>query len=422
MSLLGLPFMLIVAGVALVVVAACALLWNRWARPLAWPMRLLSLALVMLSGAVLAGVVVNRSFSFYSTVDDLLASGARTYQPPGAEDPALAAGVTVLTPNWKLAGRAAAAAGRGTVLQVRISGQRSRIQRAGLVYLPAAWFLDRARSLPVIEFLHGYPGRPGDLLGQIALPSVLDAEIAAVRIPPVVGIVPLLYQGRASECVDAVGGQRNETYLAVDVPAAVQHSFHTLPGRTLGLLGYSEGGFCAANLGLHHPDRVAAAVSLSGYFTAGTDPHTKDLYRGVRGARQRNSPLWWVQHRAPTAPAMLLFASAGDRDSVLQDRELARAAARDAPRLPLQVTLDPSGGHNFGTWQRAMPAALDFLGRLLPAPLAPPLRLPSDPQIRQTAPPRPVATDVPRNGEPYQRRPGKRAVVGPPLPSRTARK
>lgn len=422
-SLLGLQFLVLVVSIAVLVCVAVALLWNRWPRLLRWPMRLSSVALVMLAGALVAGTVVNRGFAFYSSVDDLLATPARTYQPPVAEDPATAAGVEILTPNWQQLGKAAAAQGRGTVVQVRIPGPRSGLDRPGLVYLPAAWFLDRGRALPTIELFPGYPGRPGDYLGQIDLPYALDQEIAAARMPPVIGVLPSMYDGgRASECVDAVGGERNETYLAIDVPAAVQRSFHTLPGRTLGLLGYSEGGFCAANLGLHHPDRVAAAVSLSGYFTAGTDPHTKQLYRGVRGALQRNSPLWWVQHRAPTAPAMLLFASAGDRDSVQQDRALARAAATDAPKLPLAVTLFPTGGHNFGTWQRAMPAALDFLGRLLPMPLAPALKLPPDPQVRVPPAQTRVLATEPRRAGPRTGRAHQTPLVGPPLPTHAARR
>lgn len=378
MSLLGLPFLLLVVAVAVVVAGGVALLWNRWPRPLAWPARVAGLALVMAVGAAVAGTVVNRSFAFYSTVDDLLAAPARTYQPPAVGDASVPPDVQVLTPHWEAQGRRRAARGQGTLLDVRIPGARSGLDRDGLLYLPAAWF-SGGRSLPVVELLHGQPGGPSGYGKQLHIAHVLDEEIAAQRMPPVLAVVPRTYEGRTSECVDGADGERDETYLAVDVPAAIERGFRGLPGRTLGMLGYSEGGFCAANLGLHHPDRVAAAVSLSGYFTAGTETHARALYRGVRGSLQRNSPLWWVQHRAPTAPALLLVASAGDPDSVAQDRSLRAAAGRYAPHLPLELALLPTGGHNFGTWSVALPAGLDFLGRHLPMPLARPVPLPPDP-------------------------------------------
>src|SRR5438309_241125 len=167
-----------------------------------------------------------------------------------------------------------------------------------VIGLPAAWFLDAGVSLPVVEMLHGYPGSPGNFRVQLGIETILDHEISARRMPPAVAVFPNTYErGRASECVDAVRGQADETYLAVDVPNDVQATFGTSTGRALGLLGYSEGGFCAVNLGLHHPDRVTAAASLAGYFTAGTDTGTKVLYVGQRDALLRNSPLWWVRHR-----------------------------------------------------------------------------------------------------------------------------
>jgi pimeloyl-ACP methyl ester carboxylesterase len=401
-SLLGLPFLLLVLGVTALVLAACATLWNRWPRPVLWPARVTSLILVMAVGAALAATVANRSFGFYTTTGELLGASALTYQPPNSFQVGRAGSVTVQVedPDWYRTGSAAAASGRGSMFAVLLPGGLSRLSRHGFVYLPAAWFLDRGTSLPLIEMFHGYPGSPGNFRVQLDIASLLDREIAARRMPPAVTVFPNTYeQGRASECVDAVHGQRVETYLAVDVPNDMTAAFDTLPGRAVGLLGYSEGGFCAVNLGLHHPDRVAAAVSLSGYFTAGTDRGTKSLYRGVRGALLRNSPTWWVRHRAPTGPALLVVSGGGDRDSRKQDRALAGVARQYAPRLTLISALVPGGGHNFATFTSAIPAALDFLGEHLPAPLAAPLRLPLDPTgtspIRPTAAPSRLPSPVP---------------------------
>ena len=431
MSLLGTPFLVLMTVVAIAVPAAVALLWSRWPARAAWPARIVGLLLVMVVGAAYAGTLVNRTFGFYSRVGDVLATSALTYRPPQSFQAAHQSGpdeVQVLEPDWVRAGQASAQQGKGEMLRVLLPGRRSGLARHGLVYLPATWFLDPGVSLPVIEMLHGYPGSPGNFRVQLGIEAILDHEIAVRRLPPAVVVFPNTYQqGRASECVDAVRGQRNETYLAVDVPDDVQATFGTSPGRALGLLGYSEGGFCAVNLGLHHPDRVAAAVSLAGYFTAGTDTGTKALYGGQRDALLRNSPQWWVRHRGPTAPALLLVSGGDDRASVAQDRALARTAYRYAPKLPVLAALLPHGAHNFPTFDRALPAALDFLGQHLPGPLAPLLRLPLDPKVlppsgakvsarSASATPRPSAT----SGTPPP--PGQRArPSGRPRPTGSTR-
>lgn len=411
MNLLGAPFLVLMTVVAVLVPASVGLLWNRWHRRVVWPARVIGLVLVMLIGAGYAGTLVNRSFGFYSSVSDLLATSALTYRPPqsfqithqGSGD-----ATQVQQPDWFRSGQAAAQDGRGIMLRVLMTGRRSGLARHGLVYLPATWFLDPGVSLPVIEMLHGYPGSPGNYRVQLGIEAVLDREIAARRMPPSVAVFPNTYErGRASECVDAVNGQRDETYLAIDVPNDVQATFGTSSGRALGMLGYSEGGFCAVNLGLHHPDRVAAAVSLSGYFTAGSDRGTKALYAGRRDALLRNSPLWWVRHRAPTAPALLVVSGSDDRASVAEDRALAGTARRNAPKLPITAALIPRGAHNFTTFDRALPAALDFLGLHLPGPLAPLLKLPGDPLV------------VAPEGTPSPRRPAGRPQPLLPVMSRS---
>jgi enterochelin esterase-like enzyme len=450
LSLLGTPFLVLMLLVAVLVPTAVAVLWNRWPHRIAWPARVLGLLLVMVMGAGAAATLVNRSFGFYSTVNDLLATSALTYRPPQSFSATSQSGpdaVQVLDPHWLQEGQALAKDGHGSMLAVLMVGRRSGLARHGFVYLPPTWFLDPGVNLPVIEMLHGYPGSPGNFRAQLGVAPILDAEIAARRMPPSVAVFPNTYQqGRASECVNAVSGERDETYLAIDVPDDVQATFGTLGGRSLGLLGYSEGGFCAVNLGLHHPDRVTAAVSLSGYFTAGTDTGTKRLYGGKREALLSNSPVWWARHRSPTAPALLLVSGTDDRESMEQDRSLARISHRFAPKLPVFAAIVPHGAHNFATFDRAMPAALDFLGEHLPGPLAPLIRLPLDrqalapttvvlPPKRRLPPPRSTPTPgrsasprvspsvrygpIPRRSpSPY--RPYPSSPTPPPRPSPTA--
>ena len=154
------------------------------------------------------------------------------------------------------------------------------------------------------------------------------------------------------------------------------NTFRVLNSRSWAALGYSTGGFCAVNIGFHSPQRFAAVASLSGYFTAVQDRWTGDLYRGSRSRRNRNSPLWWVEHAHPAGPALYLFAAEGDRRAVQQDVQMAAATRAHAPGLPMETVVTPGGGHNFEVWRAALAPALDWMAAYLPGPLAAPLVLP----------------------------------------------
>jgi hypothetical protein len=85
LALTGLPFLAVLVGAAAAVVALTMLLWNRWPRWWAPPMRLLCLLLVMLAGTGLAGDMINRSYDFYTSFGDLL--GHASGPGPAAPEP-----------------------------------------------------------------------------------------------------------------------------------------------------------------------------------------------------------------------------------------------------------------------------------------------------------------------------------------------
>jgi dienelactone hydrolase len=382
MDLLGLPFLLVLVALAVALMIGVGWLWMRWpSRPpgLRLAGRGVSLMLVMVMGAVIAGDLVNRSYGFYSSFADLFGQSLTSADPVNSfAVPGQHSGLEILTPNWLERGRRAAATNAGVVLEVRYSGPASGVRRAGLLYVPAAYFTNPRHPLPGLEIFHGYPGSPRNVQQGLRIGPILDREISAGRIPPVVAAIPATYEGRSTECTDA-GRQKNETFLAVDVPADLQTVLPVLPGRSFAALGYSSGGFCAANLALHHPDRYVAAGIMSGYFTAGEDPGTGHLYGRGTTSRQFNSPIWWVTHRRPAAPALYLTASKEDPGSASADVAMATALRRHDPRLPMATTLLPAGGHNFNTWTAMLGPTLDWIARFLPAPLAAPLTLPAAP-------------------------------------------
>jgi S-formylglutathione hydrolase FrmB len=386
LSLVGWPFLVAVIAVSAAVAGGTIWCWNRIGqRWLAWPFRVCALLLVMVCGGALTAVVANRRYTFYATFGELFGHLPPPVAAVTVADRMLPAGVAD-------AGRRAALHGRGSVLTIRLPGATSGVNRYGYIYLPAAYFdpAYRTLSFAVVELFHGYPGGPGNWMRTLHIATVLDSEIQAHRMPPVIAVAPTSSSGSTdTECVNAVGGQQDETYLATDVPDDVVRSFRALSGSgTWAAAGLSTGGYCALNIALHHPRQYRAAVSLSGYATATGDASGR-LFKHSLIARELNSPAWWVVHRpAAQTPALYVVAGTADRDAVQQSEVLGDAVSG---RSELTEVYLP-GGHNFQVWGAAAPPALDWLGTYLPGPLAPPLHTPAAPGRGYLADPPPART------------------------------
>ncbi len=377
MSLTGWPFLTLLLVITVVAMAGVYITWTRWPRPVALPLRILSLVLMMVLGASLGGDLLNRSYDFYSSFGDLVGRPPNAHAYAALDPPRTAARVHIVDPRWLALAKRSAKLGEGTLLNVTFPGARSGITREGEIYLPAAYFTEGSdRYFAAIELFHGFPGHPHDFT-NLDVAKQLDTEIKAGRIPPLVAVIPHTYDTASTECVDGIDGEHDATYLAEDVYDDVINTFRVQAGRTWATLGISTGGFCAVNLALHHPERYAAAASLSGYFTAGEDPDTGRLYGGHgKFSRDANSPLWWVTHRSPVAPPIYLFASAGDPSAVREAQIMAAALAKHARGLPTDYDELPSGGHNWGVWSVAFSPAVDWIAQYLPAPLTPAKVLP----------------------------------------------
>jgi enterochelin esterase-like enzyme len=380
-SLTGWPFLALLVGITLIILVGVYAGWNRWPKVIRLPTRLIGLLLIMVLGAALAGDVLNRGFDFYSSFSDLFGVTPGVHAFAVTDPPKADARVIVKDPKWQTKGLEAARTGHGTLLDVTYPGSRSGITRPGQLYLPAAYFLgNQTLNFAAVELFHGFPGHPSDFQRNVHLTKLLDDEISNHRIPPLVVVIPQTYDTAVTECVNGIDGEKDDTYLSQDVYDDVVISFRVQSGRTWAAMGISTGGFCAANLGLHHPERYAAVASISGDFTAGEDPGAGRLFGGNgKFSIKVNSPLWWVTHRNPVAPPLYLFASAGDPDAVKEANAMAAALQKHAKGLPTAYALLPDGGHNWGVWGEAFPPALEWLAQYLPSPLAPPEVLPPGP-------------------------------------------
>ena len=143
----------------------------------------------------------------------------------------------------------------------------------------------RHYKFPVIELLHGSPGNPQawvDVMGVIpTFLNLLEAhptDAAVLVMPDTDG-----GQQYALQCLNDPGGIQDMTFVALDVPAAIARIARVQPpGRAWGLAGYSEGGYCTANIALQDPAGYGAAGVMSGYFA----PDPEHGARGQQAGRE----------------------------------------------------------------------------------------------------------------------------------------
>jgi enterochelin esterase-like enzyme len=370
---MGLMSPLTLAVAVLLTVAApvgCLALWNRLGKR-RW-VRLFGRGALILScqalAVLLAGLMLNHSYGFYT-------SWAELFGRPSLTTTAAAGTATGSLDNvYARRLRTAFADGHGTVIPWVVPGRSSGVPRQrALVYLPAAYGDPAAAAtrFPVVELLHGFPGRPESWTGPLQLQRILDAQIARRQSVPFIAVMPTqnLVFPRDTQCVDVSGGPRVDTFLSRDVHRAVIDSFRAATDTSgWALMGYSTGGYCAINLAMRHPDLFTAAVSLSGYARPAHDGSTGDLFGGSSALRNRNTPLWAAAHLPPRELSMLVITSRQDGASYRDTEQLAAAA-----RAPLRVVtiLLARGGHNAALWKAMEPEAFNWLSRQVTAPLAP---------------------------------------------------
>ena len=223
--------------------------------------RVLAACLAFIPAMVFGVAAVNKFYDYYQTwggmINDLTGQGSSI--PKYA-----AAGAGTNKQFDKNIGRVtnlAEDAQVGYLFQTSVTGVRSHLTRDVYVYLPPQYFQKAYAhyKFPVIELLHGSPGNPQawvDVMGVI--PTFLNllenhpTDAAVLVMPDTDG-------GRqyGLQCLNNPGGIQDMTFVALDVPTAIARIARVqLPGRAWGLAGYSEGGYCTANIALQDPAGV----------------------------------------------------------------------------------------------------------------------------------------------------------------------
>ena len=364
----------------LMVVFGGLLVWVALARQLVF--RVLAACMAFLPAMVFGVAAVNRYYDYYQTwggmINDLTSQGAGNL-------PKYAAGGKGTNKQFdKNIGRVTSQAEDaqvGYLFQTSVTGARTHLTRDVLVYLPPQYFQKSFRhyKFPVIELLHGSQGGPRawvDVMGVI--PTFLSLlgthpDDAAVLVMPDTDGSPRY----GLQCLNNPGGIQDMTFVARDVPDAIARIARVQPpGRAWGVAGYSEGGYCAANIGLQVPKGYGAVGVLSGYFAPirsqvpagnkpGGRPLTVNVFLGHPGLRLINTPRNYAT-RVPVndeLPAFWLAVGAEDTEDVLAAQDFRQVLRTRMVYVPLIVV--PGGGHQASVWRAALGPMLSWMTRPL---------------------------------------------------------
>ncbi|UFS57827.1 alpha/beta hydrolase [Subtercola endophyticus] len=182
------------------------------------------------------------------------------------------------------------------------------IARTALAYVPPAGLVANPPALPVIIQLNGQPGSPG--LDDPK--TLLDARAATNHglAPIVVNPDQLGDDSRDPLCLDTHRGNV-ETYIMKDVVPWVKAHFHVLQDpRDWTIVGFSNGGMCAAYFGAKYPGTFGNFVDISGDEYQGVDsaPTLDSVFGGDEAAYKAVWPVNVMDANAPYADSSAVFA------------------------------------------------------------------------------------------------------------------
>ena len=209
-------------------------------------------------------------------------------------------------------------------------------------------------SPPVLYLLHGLTDDHTGWLRFTSIERYADEAGLAVVMPAV----------HHSFYTDEVHGHAYWTYVSEELPALVRRLLRVSdrPEDTFAA-GLSMGGYGAIKLALSHPDRYAAAASLSGTlditYMADREDRAEIWDRAFGGEIRKENDLFALLAAAPSVPP--LYIGCGTSDGLLDANERFIAAATGAG---VDLTTDlRAGEHEWSLWDAQIADVIAWLPR-----------------------------------------------------------
>ncbi|WP_395294827.1 alpha/beta hydrolase [Kitasatospora hibisci] len=358
-------------------------LWPRLARQRPLPVlgRIGLLTVTQVSALAVLALSVNNSFGFYTSWDDLFSPGGAKLALTSNENhhggtpvsdaliqPTDEAGLESITDLPKGPPEEV-----GRIESVRVTGKETGLSDQMFVYLPPEYFDPKLSMVrfPVLLALSGYPGTTQHLVKELALPQTAWELRKAGKLTPSIIVMarPAVVSPRNTECVDVPGGPRTETWFAKDVPDALRATYRTSRSpSSWGVLGYSTGGSCALRLAMRFPDVFGNGTGMHGDFKVVEDQFTgASLFGGDRALADQSDLSWRLQNLPAPDLSLMVISTRKETDypETVKFVDLAEKVAATNPQFKVESLYLDDGGHNFDSWVRELPAALEWMSARL---------------------------------------------------------
>ncbi|EWS81778.1 esterase [Brachybacterium phenoliresistens] len=242
--------------------------------------------------------------------------------------------------------------GMGTSLTVLMPQAAAGIGMGGDDAAPA-----HGDGVPVLYLLHGLSDDCTIWERRTSIERYASEKGIAVVMPQV---------GRSFYCDEALG-EAYWTYLSEELPQLLARTFRISTAREdTFVAGLSMGGFGAFKLALNHPERFAAAASLSGVVDLvaleGLDVHQGHLAERIWGGKRPDGTqddLVGLLRAADPESLPALFLDCGTEDPLVMLNRGFIAAAEEKG-VAMQSRLRP-GNHTWDFWDTSIQDVLDWL-------------------------------------------------------------
>lgn len=232
---------------------------------------------------------------------------------------------------------------RGTLAEHRLASARLGNTRGITLYTPPGFDPDDPRNLLLFVFdARAY-------LTKVPTPALLDALVAAGRLPPVIAVFVSEIDG-ATRDRELPGNRDFADFMADELlPFVRARTGARVPAARTILAGSSYGGLAAATIALRHPERFGNAIALSGSFwwlSAGEPPQSvaDQVARGPRKPVRFHLAAGLFETAHAGAPGIL--------ETSRHLRDVLKAKGYDASYR------EYAGGHDYLVWRGALADAL----------------------------------------------------------------
>lgn len=219
---------------------------------------------------------------------------------------------------------------------------------------------------PVLYLLHGHSGDHSAYIRRSNI-ELLCAE------RDLIVVMPNCHRGFYT---DSEAGYKYFSFLAHELPDAVQSFFHVSPRREdTYIAGISMGGYGAFKLALSYPERYAAAVSISGALEPETLISDKpafavsDFNSNIRNVFATSSEECSLKALVASAAGSTntlpkLYQFCGTEDMLFDsNRRFADYMEATYPADKFRFATAP-GIHNWEYWNRILPEVIDLLASI----------------------------------------------------------